>query len=90
VAVTFRIDRSTTDVSTVFLLSGAMHAHQVSELRALVRAETSSRVVLDLRDLTLVDRAAVSFLASMERAGATLLNCPQYVRTWMASDIETI
>jgi anti-anti-sigma regulatory factor len=88
VAVTFRIDRSTTEASTVFVLSGTMHAEQVSELRALVQSEASASMVLELGDVTLVDRAAVAFLAEMEAAGATLRNCPQYVRTWMACDGE--
>jgi ABC-type transporter Mla MlaB component len=90
VAGTCRIDRSTTDASTVFVLSGEMNAEQVSELRALVESETTAQVVLDLADVTLVDRAAVAFLAGMEATGTKLLNCPQYVRTWIAGEVEKL
>jgi len=33
--------------------------------------------VLDLKDVTLVDRAAVRFLAAAEAAGTRILNCPE-------------
>ena len=32
------------------------------------------------RDVTLVNREAIGFLAGVEAAGATLVNCPEYVR----------
>jgi anti-anti-sigma regulatory factor len=83
--MTYRIDRSASDASTIFVLSGEMNAEHVSELRALVELETAARVVLDLDQVTLVDRDAIAFLTRIEAAGATLLNCPQYVRTWIAT-----
>jgi anti-anti-sigma regulatory factor len=82
--VTYRIDRSTTDASTVFVLSGEMNAEHIEELRALIASETTAQVVLDLEDTTLVGRDAVAFLARIESAGVTLRNCPQYVRTWIS------
>jgi hypothetical protein len=43
-------------------------------------------VVLDLKDVTLVDRAAVGFLARVEVAGAEIVNCPEYVRSWIEAE----
>jgi anti-anti-sigma regulatory factor len=88
--VTYRIDRSTTETSTVFVLSGEMSADQVAELRALVQLETIARVALDLKEVTLVDRDAVGFLARIEAAGGTLLNCPPYVRTWILGEVDKV
>ena len=82
--MTYRIDRATTEATTVFALSGEMNAEHVSELRALVARETIAHVVLDLTEVTLVDRDAVAFLARAEAAGVTLRSCPPYVRTWIS------
>jgi PAS domain S-box-containing protein len=42
-------------------------------------------VVLDLADLVLADREAVSFLGDCEACGQIVLrNCPAYIRRWMA------
>jgi hypothetical protein len=71
----------------VFALSGRLQTDSLCELSALLGREPSARTVtLDLRDLVLVDRDAVGFLRACEAKGIQLRNCPQYIRTWMASD----
>jgi len=58
-----------------FKLSGRMGAENVAELETLVSAEASGRrIVLDLKDLTLVDQDAVSFLKRCEADGIQLKN----------------
>jgi len=67
----------------VFRLSGRMDAESVAELERLFSAETSGRpIVLDLKDLTLVDREAVIFLARCE-GDVQIKNCPPYIREWI-------
>ena len=41
-----------------------------------------SRVVLDLKDVLLVDCEAIKLLAFHESNGAELRNCPAYIRHW--------
>jgi anti-anti-sigma regulatory factor len=68
----------------IFKLSGRMGAENVAELETLVSAEASGRrIVLDLRDLTLVDQDAVSFLKRCEADGIQLKNCPAFIREWI-------
>lgn len=56
----------------------------VAELRRLLELETLNRnLALDLRDVTLVDRAAVRFLAKCEADSIELENCPAYIREWI-------
>jgi len=43
-------------------------------------------VVLDLKDIKLVNRDAVKFLAHCEADGARLKNCPAYIREWIARE----
>ena len=71
----------------VYKLSGRMGAENVGELEKLFSAEAGSRpIVLDLRDLTLVDEDAVSFLRLCEADSVQLRNCPAYIRKWITGD----
>ena len=73
----------------VFAVSGRLEADSLRELSALLAQESSARAVtLELKDLILVDRDAVGFLRACAERGIELRNCPQYIRTWMASDGE--
>ena len=68
----------------VFTLSGRMDSESIAELEALFRSERKGRrIVLDLKDVTLVNRDAISFLERCEENNITLENCPAYVREWI-------
>jgi anti-anti-sigma regulatory factor len=68
----------------VIKLSGRMDAENIGELETLVREEAKGRrIVLDLKDLTLVDQDAVSFLKRCEADNITLKDCPAYIREWI-------
>jgi hypothetical protein len=68
----------------VFRLSGQIDAENIAELETLIRSEANSRpIVLDLKDLILVNREAVSFLEGCEVESITLKNCPAYIREWI-------
>jgi anti-anti-sigma regulatory factor len=78
-----RIQRSTNG-GVVFTLSGRMDDEPIAEVEALICSEAKgSRIVLDLRDLTLVNENAITFLMRCEANGITLENCPAYVREWI-------
>jgi anti-anti-sigma regulatory factor len=65
-------------------LSGRLDTDSLSELSAALAAEPADRrIVLDLRDLVLVDRDTVRFLRARERDGTVLRNSPPYIRAWM-------
>jgi hypothetical protein len=71
----------------IFTLSGRIEAEDIDELRRLFELEDSSRkIALDLRDVTLVDRDGVKFLAVCEAKGIELENCPAYIREWIARE----
>jgi hypothetical protein len=64
-----------------------MDAENLSELKTLLASEAKGRrPVLDLKDLTLVDQDAVSFLARCEADSIELKNCPAYVRKWIEKE----
>jgi anti-anti-sigma regulatory factor len=73
----------------VFTLSGRLGADNVTELSALLAAEPAGRpLVLDLKDVVLVDRDIVRFLRAREGDGIALRNCPPYIREWIAREEE--
>jgi anti-anti-sigma regulatory factor len=76
-----------TNGEVVFKLSGRMGAENIGELEKLVSAEASGRrIVLDLKDLRLVDQDVVSFLRRCEADSIQLKNCPPYIRKWIAGE----
>jgi len=67
----------------VFILSGRLDAEAAAELARLLELQTECDIAVDLRDVTLVAREGVLFLARCEADGVTLANCTRYVREWM-------
>ena len=84
--VTYRIHRSVAPETIVFALSGEVDTEHADRLQKLLANEADDRIVLDLRDVTLVDRAAVEVLARMEGPAIRIVNCPEYVRSWIAAE----
>jgi hypothetical protein len=71
----------------VLKLSGRMDAENVGELETLISAEASGRrLVLDLKDLMLVDQDVVGFLRRCEADSIRLKNCPAYIREWIRGE----
>jgi len=68
----------------VFTLSGRIEIEDVAELQRLLALELADRnLVLDLTDVTLVDREAVKLLKQCEVDSIELENCPLYIREWV-------
>ncbi len=71
----------------VFSLSGRIKLEDVAELQRLLSLEaTDQGITLNLGDITLVDRDAVTFLARCEADGIKLENCPAYIREWIDTE----
>ena len=69
----------------VLKISGRLDGEGLSELNELIESEEANRhIVLDLRELTLVDQDAVRFLRQSESNGIELKNCPPYICEWIA------
>jgi anti-anti-sigma regulatory factor len=78
-----RIQRSANG-EVAFTLSGEMDEEAIAELETLINSEGNSRrIVLDLKDVTLVNEDAITFLERSESNSITLKNCPPYIREWI-------
>ena len=85
--MTLKIQRSNDGDRVVFRLTGRMRGEHLAALRPLLRDEVLDHdFVLDLKEVKLVDREAVRFLAQAEANGATLRNCSAYIREWIVQE----
>jgi len=80
-----RIQRFAGQGSVLFVLSGRIETENVTELRSLVAAE-SMPILFDLKEVSLVSREVVQFLAQCEDTGIIIQNCPAYIREWIARE----
>lgn len=79
--------RRSSNGQIIFRIIGRMQAERVADLEELLKSEDDARqIVLDLTDLTLVDRDAVRFLERCEKRGIKLENCPAYIREWITRE----
>lgn len=77
--------RRTGNGRVLFTLSGRIETDEdIKQLEQTLAVETSGQLlVLDLRDVTLVNENAVKFLRRCEADGIKLENCPLHVRRWI-------
>ena len=74
----------------VFRLIGRLNLENVDELRSIFELESKDRLmILDLKELTIVDRDAIRILVHCEKGHVRLLNCPAYVREWIRQEMNT-
>jgi predicted metal-binding protein len=82
--MTFRIETAARGRFTVFTLSGRIEKQAIAELRRLFEFQTDYHdIVLDLKDVGVVDREVMRFFMSCEADGVKLENCTPYIREWM-------
>ncbi len=82
--MTFRIETATRGTLRVFILSGRIDKQATAELRGLFEGQTDCRdIVLDMKDVGVIDRDVMCFFMSCEADGVKLENCASYIREWM-------
>lgn len=86
--MTYRIQRAPIGNRVVFALSGELNDDHGAALQELLATESPGRVLLDLKDVILVDGETVRVLRRAEIDGVTLMHCPEFVRTWIANEAE--
>ena len=84
--MTCRIDRRVVGQDRAMLcISGRITEDGGNTLRSLLEQE-GDIVIIDLRDVLIVDREAVKLLAVYESNGVELRNCPAYIREWVTRE----
>ena len=80
-----KIERLTRGDDTVLRISGRIQLEHLETLRDLIQREPRP-ATLDLTEVTLADRDAVSFLAWCDRSGTRLTNCPEFLTEWIRAE----
>jgi len=78
-----KIDRSSEKGRTTLRLSGRIQSEQLEQLKMQMEG---IEVVLDLKDVRLVDRDVVRFLGVCELNGTELRHCSPYIREWILKE----
>ena len=87
--MTFKVHRHVVGEDRVVLrVSGQITGDDVNALRALLEKEECGALTLDLKDVFSVDGEAVKLLAVHESNGATIGDCPRYIREWIRRERE--
>lgn len=82
-----KILRSIVNESVIVTVVGRIEEENLAELKRVMRADdTDHHLVFDLKDVTLVDQAAIRFLNRCEAEGIALENCPPYIRDWITAE----
>jgi len=77
-----RIERSSNG-EVVFTLSGRMQTEDINQFQQLLVVETRGQpLTFNLRDVTLVNREAVTFSPIAKRTGSRL-RIPPHIRNWI-------
>ena len=77
-----KIEKASHGGKTTIRLIGHFQSEHVEELARQIQPQ-GPKVVLDLKELTLVDVGFVRSLGACELAGAKIVNCSRYVREWI-------
>jgi len=79
-----KIDKDSERGRAILRLSGRIQSEQLEELKK--QMEGIPEVVVDLKDVKLVDRDVVRFLADSETNGTELRHCSPYIREWILKE----
>lgn len=83
--MTLKIESSFDGKTATLRLCGRIEGDHLDAIQAEVR-RYSPRLVFNLGEATLVDSEVVRFLAAREVEGVELLECPRYIREWIAQE----
>jgi anti-anti-sigma regulatory factor len=78
----FRIENVSDREDVILRLSGRIDSEHLEELRRQIE-HNRRRLVLDLAEVTLVNRDVVQFLGHCESKGIELRHCAPYIREWI-------
>ena len=83
--MTLKIETASDGHTASLRLIGRIQAEYLDELDIHIRRH-QPLLVLDLREVTLVDVAVVRFLITCEAEGIELRHCAPYIREWMGRE----
>lgn len=83
--MTLKIESAFDGKTATLRLSGRIEEDHLAAIQEEIK-RYHPRLVFDLGEATLVDREVVCFLAAQEVEGVELIECPRYIREWIARE----
>jgi anti-anti-sigma regulatory factor len=83
--LTLKIERISQRGKTTIFLIGRFDSEHLEELRTQL-STGGPQVVLDLKEVTIVDVEVVRFLVACKTGGAKIVHCSRYIRDWMVGE----
>lgn len=77
-----KIEKTAQGGMTTVRLSGHFLAEQIEELNKQLQ-NNGPQLVLDMKEVTVVDVQVVRFLGAREAKGVAIAHCPRYIREWI-------
>ena len=82
---TLKIEKDSQGGKTTIRLIGHFQSEHVGELKKQLQ-DSGPRLVLDLKEVTVIDVEVVRFLGACKADGVKIVHCPPYIRKWMAQE----
>jgi anti-anti-sigma regulatory factor len=83
--MTFKIDKTYENQIVILRLSGGIRLDGLQELKRQIEGVTE-KIVLDLKEVTLIEVEVVRFLGLCASRGTELRNCAPYIREWILQE----
>ena len=83
--MTLKIESAFDGKTATLRLSGRIEEDHLGAIQEQIRWYRP-HLAFNLNEATLVDREVVRFLAAQEMEGVELLDCPRYIREWIARE----
>jgi anti-anti-sigma regulatory factor len=80
-----KIERDSREGKTTIFLIGRFDSEHLEELKTQISI-SSPQIVLDLREVTIVDVEVVRFLVVCKARGAKIVHCSRYIREWIVRE----
>jgi ABC-type transporter Mla MlaB component len=76
--------------SITLALAGAVSEDVLPEVCRLIGCgqQSEKRIVLDLSEVTLIDRGSARFFAEQMEQGIELVDCPIYLQRWILREVK--
>jgi hypothetical protein len=83
--LTLKIERDSHRGKTTIFLIGRFGSEHLEELKTQI-STGAPQIVLDLREVTIVDVDVVRFLVACKTGGARIVHCSRFIREWMVRE----
>lgn len=83
-----KIEKNVEANKTIVRLIGDFRSDHIEELRKQVELD-QVEIILDLKEITVVDVDVVRFFAACVAEGMQLAHCPRYIQRWLILESES-